>query len=118
MELRLIKSFSVIHSGEGRLEICCYGAWPPISVDIHTGGAGGHGRDHPAGTHALRRPCTNRRKAFRNCISDSETRATTTMKVFYNLDEHKWLRKPNKKKHFFLVYVLQASPQNEFSFNY
>lgn len=43
-------------AGEGGLEVRGHGAGPAVPVDLHPGSAGGHGRHHPAGAFALRRP--------------------------------------------------------------
>lgn len=51
-----------LHQGEGGLEVRGDGAGPALLVDLHVGGAGGHGRDHPAGAHALRRPHPHRQE--------------------------------------------------------
>lgn len=42
------------------MEVRGDGAGPTVPLDIHPGGASGHGRHYPAGTHALRRPGAHR----------------------------------------------------------
>lgn len=51
-------------TGQGGLEVRCDGARPAVPMDIHDGGGGGHGRDHPPGPQPLRRPQANRQGAF------------------------------------------------------
>ena len=41
-------------AGQGGLEVRGHGAGPAVPVDLHNGGGGGHGRDHPAGPQPLR----------------------------------------------------------------
>ena len=63
MAIRLLASqkiFSLHLLDSGGLEVRGDGAGPAVPVDLHGGGAGGHGRHHPAGAHPLRRPGPHR----------------------------------------------------------
>lgn len=55
-------------TGEGGLEVRGDGAGPAVPVDLHTSGAGGVGRHHPAGAHAVRRARAYRRAPVRDRV--------------------------------------------------
>lgn len=59
-------------TGQRGLEIRCHGAGPTLPLDIHNSCRGGHGRDYPAGAHALRYSRTHWHQAVGDCLHDGQ----------------------------------------------
>lgn len=65
--LRILMRLTENILGKRRLEVCGHGPGSPLPLDFHTGCAGGHGWNNPAGAHSLRRQSANRREVLRVC---------------------------------------------------